>query len=304
MQTGDVFKDTVLEGIQRTRLHAESNGSDYDVWVALPPSYGASPERRYPMLLVLDAALHFPLAATTATYHALEQTCEEIIVVGISTSGPVSEHHFGRSIDYAPPGMKDDLRESYTTLFKPYFASQGMNEERWEQTKGQLFNGGDAFRSFVDGQLVPWIEAHYRTDPNALGLAGHSLGGAYASYALIKGSAFTRFLIGSYGVMWYGDTLPGLEADFAAAGDERRIAIFESHGQIEEDNAAALAATYGDVFGESSGLLDRLAASRPDTVSVTHEIVPGQGHIGCAPGVFAGGIKALYPKVAAPIPAE
>jgi hypothetical protein len=304
MQASEIFKDTVLDGTERTRLRAEANGCDYDVWVALPPSYASSSDRRYPMLLVLDACLHFPQAATTAAYHALERTCEEIIVVGVCTAGPMSEHHFGRSIDYAPPGIGADLRESYTTAFKAYFAGQGMDETRWEATKDRLFTGGDAFRSFVDGQLVPWIQEHYRTDANALGLAGHSLGGAYASYALLKGSAFTRFLIGSYGVMWYGDTLPELEADFAAQDDDRRLTVYEAHGQVEHDNLAALAATYGDTFGDSSRLLDRLAAARPGKVGVTHELIPGQGHIGCVPGVFAGGVKTLFPKVEVAVPAE
>jgi predicted alpha/beta superfamily hydrolase len=283
-----VFSGTYLGETERFRIRGA--GADYDVWVALPRGYAAS-GRRYPLLLVLDGRSQFALAAIAARLVNDDGAGGEAIVVGISTAGPELAHEIRRLKDYTPDGVPPEVANALKPLTKGMFARYGMPEAQWKRLESEnLFGGGSIFLNFVTGRLLPALEARYRVDTSALGLAGHSAGGAFASYALLQGAPFTRYIIGSYTVAWYGDQLPALEAAFALRNDTRRLEIYESHGDGEVAQLHV-----GDAFVKSGGLLDRLATLQPRRVTVIHRVVEAQGHSGSIPTLYAGGIRALYP---------
>src|SRR6478735_5242000 len=78
------------------------SGRGYQVFVALPPSYAKSPQRRYPVLYVTDADYAFPIIRQLARRLNVEgPRVEEFILVGLSYAkgedGAVS-----RRRDYTP----------------------------------------------------------------------------------------------------------------------------------------------------------------------------------------------------------
>ncbi len=120
----------------------EGDAVDRDVVVVLPPSYAASPKRRYPVIYFLhgfgitgdwfSAYLHVPEAMLAASKKG-----QEFIVVL-----PDTDTKFGGSM---------------------YSSSAATGD----------------FESFIAKDLVAYIDSHYRTiaKRSARGLAGHSMGG-------------------------------------------------------------------------------------------------------------------------------
>src|SRR5690606_2935149 len=71
---------------------------------------------------------------------------------------------------------------------------------------GEAFaaGGGAAnFYDFVSSQVIPYIEKQYATDPKHQILSGHSFGGLFALYVLLKHpGTFDQYVIGSPSLWW------------------------------------------------------------------------------------------------------
>ncbi|HUH23126.1 MAG TPA: alpha/beta hydrolase, partial [Brevundimonas sp.] len=75
----------VLTGTQVWSVPDPVSGRDYEVFVSLPASYEAEPNRRYPVLYVTDADYAFPIIRQIARRVNLDgPVIEEFILVGLS----------------------------------------------------------------------------------------------------------------------------------------------------------------------------------------------------------------------------
>jgi predicted alpha/beta superfamily hydrolase len=120
------------------------------VWT--PPQYDNG-RARVPVLYLTDADRQFAHTVTTVEFLARNGRAPAMMVVGIFNTD--------RTRDLTP--YKDGTDENDTRL----------------PTAG----GADRFLRFVETELVPWVEARYRTEPFRL-FAGHSFGGLFAVHAL------------------------------------------------------------------------------------------------------------------------
>jgi predicted alpha/beta superfamily hydrolase len=129
--------------------------------VRLPAGYAREPQRRYPVVYVLDGP---PLDGHTAQGAATLAAAGEapgLIVVGIPNM-----QRGGRARDFLPPFLSFARRD------------------------GSPFTGGaDRFLRFLRDELVPRIEREYRTTRPRL-LVGHSLGAIFVCYSLGAAPAF------------------------------------------------------------------------------------------------------------------
>jgi predicted alpha/beta superfamily hydrolase len=285
-----VLAGTPLENVSRTRIHSALANADYDVWISLPADY-ATTKRRYPMLVLLDGMDYFATATNSAWLEGMDGSADQLILVSISASGPLERQTLRRMHDFVPDGMTAKMA-SYLPYIAPALEQRfGAAKMRAEMKLTPSKAGGaPAFLSFLERELLPAMQRRYRVDPAVLGLAGHSLGGTFASYALLKGAPFSRYLIASFSSDWYGLQVPALEAGYAARRDDRPIRVYETHGSHEDDPAAG-----GDDLKHGRDLLDRLAAAKPAWVTVTHGVVPDQGHTASVPASLAAGIRTLFP---------
>jgi len=121
----------------------EGESADRDVLVVLPPSYAASPKRRYPVVYALHG---YSIGA--------EQWSKEIHLAEAS-AGAFAKG--AREMILVLPDSK--------TIHNGSMYSSSMTT-------------GD-FETFVSCDLIRYIDAHYRTiaDRQSRGLAGHSMGG-------------------------------------------------------------------------------------------------------------------------------
>jgi hypothetical protein len=137
-------------------------GDTYRVLVRLPPDYDESPTRRYPVVYQLDATSFGPQFDVTAGYAselAARGGIPEAIVVGV-----------GYPYDDETPNDRRGRWRDYTT-------------RRMDDSAG----GADTFLRFLAEELIPHIDAAYRTDPAVpRALFGHSLGGFFVLYAMLR----------------------------------------------------------------------------------------------------------------------
>ena len=152
-------------------------GQSRQYWVHLPPSYDSETalSKKYPVLYLLDGDTFFIPAV--GVVHAMSAgganhnyQIPELIVVAISSAN--------RERDYTP-----------------------------SQAKGWDASGGaDKFLAFVENELVPTIDAKYRSIRYRI-LAGHSLGGLCAITALLTSPPKFNATIAMDPSLWWDDLL-------------------------------------------------------------------------------------------------
>lgn len=131
-------------------LDSAEVGRNYHIFIRLPEGYADNPEKRYPVVYLLDGDSLFPMLAPQHLFLTYDEKLPEAIIVGIAFGG------FGevntRGIDFR--SVLDD-------------GSQGR--------AGQ-------FLAMLQKELIPHIDAHYRSDVTRRVLVGQSRGGSMALY--------------------------------------------------------------------------------------------------------------------------
>lgn len=157
-------------GTEERTLFCSTVGRDYHLSVALPETYATS-NQAYPVIYLLDGDLAFGMAAgLTATAHWLSGT-PEVIVVGIGYDMESYEQWRRlRERDFKMPDVPDAPPDSYANCFL------------------------DALTQ----EIIPFIEANYRTIASDRCLYGYSSSGFFVLYTLFqRPDAFRRYLSGS-----------------------------------------------------------------------------------------------------------
>jgi len=131
---------------QRIEYESKVLGEEKSVFIHLPSSY-SEVSNRYTVIYVLDGGSYFEPFAGMVKYLSLYGMTPEMIVVAIESG--------------------DRLKE---------FTYTKANEKtgNWP-TSG----GAETFRKFLSSELVPYIDASYRTHPFRI-LVGHSLAGLFS----------------------------------------------------------------------------------------------------------------------------
>jgi len=133
-------------------------GEERTVLVSTPPGYEQSSER-YPVLYMTDGNDHLTHTRGTVDFLARNGLLPQLIIVGVTNTD--------RTRDLTPTHVA---------------SLEAGGRERPFPTSG----GADRFLDFFETELMPYVEANYRTLPMRL-FSGHSFGGLFALNAF-----FTR----------------------------------------------------------------------------------------------------------------
>ncbi len=229
------------------RIQSQTLQEEREYTIRLPASYKWRASRRYPTLYLLDGKAHFLHAAGSVGILSAAGEIPEMIVVAVSSSVRVRDF------------------------------TQSDWPEAW-------IGGGGAgkFRQFLAAELIPHIEARYRTDGFRV-LTGHSASAQFALHDLATSPNNFRGYIALAPSLDWDKRLPARE--------------LESSLRSRTDARAFLYFAYADDFGEAladdrhlESVLTRAppslrwqARAYPDE---THASLPLLGHID--------GLRALY----------
>jgi predicted alpha/beta superfamily hydrolase len=96
-------------------------------------------------------------------------------------------------------------------------------------TESGMVGGASRFLAFLRDELKPWVRERYGVDPDDSVLFGYSLGGLFATYALLNEPAtFPRYGIGSPSLYWDNDLMFRQEEEYARTHKDLRAKVFFS----------------------------------------------------------------------------
>lgn len=179
------IQEYIMPNTEVKYLTSKINDVDYKLYIAYPECYKDSKDKEYPVLYLLDADYSFAIAKNIAEHLSQRNHLKEIIIVGIAYNGP-NKYRINRTRDYTPVNAKENV---------------GFSEIQYNYS-----GGGPNFLSFMESELIPFIDSEYRTADFRV-LTGHSYGGLFSSWTLMtKPKLFDGYVIVSPS-LWYNNKM-------------------------------------------------------------------------------------------------
>lgn len=202
------------------RFHSKALDEERRLNVYLPPGYEGSTEK-YPVIYLLDGSAHedYFHVATLIDFLSLYEVMPKTIVIGIS--------NVDRKRDFTTP-TKDEkaLANSPTS------------------------GGADRFVAFLETDLIPYVESHYRAAAPRT-IIGQSLGGLLAAKVLLeKPALFDNYVIVSPSLWWNNQALLQSAADLMKKNQTPNRKIYISVGD-EHPEMKATALSLSEIVKKS-----------------------------------------------------
>lgn len=223
---------------------------DYGIY--LPPAYQSEPERRFPVMYMLDGdaskLLSMSGVVQALSTYELENQIPQFIIVSIPNTN-----------------RNRDLTPTATDLIF----------EGKELAKIEGSGGANQFIGFIEKELIPTIDKNYRTKDTKM-LVGMSFGGLLAGHALLtQPQIFSHYLIADATYVWDNNYLNKLAQERLDAVSKLPITVFIGVAKNDHIGAHGAANTaWGKEFGER--LLK--AASESESFKVNYRFFPKERH--------------------------
>tara|TARA_R110002051_G_scaffold188453_1_gene257874 strand:+ start:27241 stop:28068 length:828 start_codon:yes stop_codon:yes gene_type:complete len=166
------FKNSIIE--KQLKIYSEILNEDRACLVSLPESYkdSASIKKKYPILILLDGAAFFTV-----------------------TSGIV---HFMSS----DRNRNNFMPETIVVAIENIDRERDFTVTKIKTKRPNTMGGGRNFLSFLEKELIPYIDENYRTEPYRT-LVGHSLGGLLALNSYMdENSKFDAYISIDPSIWW------------------------------------------------------------------------------------------------------
>lgn len=252
-------------------IKSSFNNKTYKLYISLPKAYSNLDTLHYPVLYVLDGKFSFTSFHYIREVLDLGKEIKDIIIVAIADSGETDS---------------DWLAERYND-FTPSNVPQ--SDIQWSKmmniTDGKLKSGGaELFLRTVENDIIPLVDKHYKTTADR-GLSGHSLGGLFVGYCLVKKpDLFKRYGINSPSFWWNNNEILSLENSFAKQGKSITANVFFSAGALEG----------GMMITPITAFIDSLKNHDYKGLIMTSQIFDGETHLSVVPACSSRTLKVLY----------
>jgi uncharacterized protein len=253
--TRPTYPPVTIPNTEVRSLHSNTTGRNYDLYVYLPSRIEQGSTRKYPVLYLLDAQWDFKLLASIQGGLLYDKFVPDVIIVGITYSGPNANYDSLRAVDYTPRAQPSN------------------------PGSGQ----GAAFLTFLETELVPFVEANYAADPARRALMGSSLGGLFTLYAMFtKPRLFSGYAAGSPAVTYANRGAFDDEAAYAEKHDELPAKLYVAVGDQEP------------LAGPVQDLVRRLRARNYRGLTFESRLITGERHSGNKPEAFNRAVRFLF----------
>jgi uncharacterized protein len=202
------YPRTALFGTEERTLFCPALGREYHLSVALPEGYTTSTQA-YPVIYVLDGDFLFGMAAGLTRFSSWFWGVPEVIIVGIRYDmESVDEWVQLRERDFKIPEVRDAPSDS----------------------------AANRFLDALTQEIIPFIDANYRTLPADRCLYGYSSSGFFVLYTLFhQPDAFQRYICGSGDLYIAYPYVIQHDAQLAGRDATNPIQLYLSAGELEDD---------------------------------------------------------------------
>ncbi|MBB6486818.1 alpha/beta hydrolase [Rhizobium lusitanum] len=245
------------------------SGRRYQLFVSLPQGFDpASPALR-PVLFLADGGRAFPRHICEIR-DLTEADKRDLVVVGLGYADGES--------------LEDSRRRDYTPTAQP--------------STGHVYGGSTAYQAYIKDVVIPFAEAHYRTDPARRIFWGHSYGGLLATTILLRDPGiFQTYIIGSPS-LWYGShVILEMEKQFAAGHHSLPANVFLYVGGKEVSRYEAGRHGFTKDMVEDAKTFEQLLRSRSyEGLTTKFMVIPDKDHVtSVGPGITWGLRLAFQP---------
>lgn len=191
---------------ETVKLQSKIMGEERTILISTPANYARSQER-YPVLYMTDGAAHLSHTRGTVDFLAGNGLISNLIIVGINNTD--------RTRDLTP-----------TRDTRP--------DASGKEVEVPNSGGGDRFLDFFARELIPYVEANYRTAPYRV-FAGHSFGGLLALHILAtRPDMFGALIAASPSLNWDKEYPTRVVESLLKSRKELSRTLFVSMGNEED----------------------------------------------------------------------
>lgn len=259
--------------LARTEVHplpAKALQRSYQLFVSLPASYEAEPQRRYPVLFITDADYGFPLLRSIARRVGDQgRGLEDFILIGLSYSDGDSPT-VSRNRDYTPSPRRDGGGSS------------------------KVYGEAEGYRRYLADEVLPYVAKTWRADMNRKVFAGHSYGGLLGAHILLNTPRMFEHYILSSPSLWFDDDLLMKRAKAVASKHEDLPAhVLLLAGAKERPRGARDEGD--DIVGDMRRFEATLRAGKLRGLKIESQVIADEDHLSAAPSAFTRGLRWALP---------
>ncbi|MFN8357907.1 MAG: alpha/beta hydrolase-fold protein [Spirosomataceae bacterium] len=247
------------------------NGKSYKLNVSLPKSYSEFDTLRYPVLYVLDGKFSYQSFNSIREVLDLAKEIKDVIIVAIDGEGTTNADWFAsRYADFTPSSLPQADTQWAKMMNIP---------------EGKLKSGGAAlFLNTLQKDLIPFVEKNYKTTSKK-GLSGHSLGGLFAGYCLVKKpDLFNFYGINSPSFWWNNSEMVTIENTCAEQNATLSANVFFSAGALEGDM----------MIGPMTAFMNALKSHNYKGLRITSHIFEDETHVSVVAACSSRTLKVLF----------
>jgi predicted alpha/beta superfamily hydrolase len=255
-------------------FHSAIVGDDYEITIALPKHYESS-NTTYGVIYAPDDWLFFRTIFDSHRVLGLDGKLPDLIIVSIGYA------HTSTNYDTIITKVAD-LR---TRDLSPYHVDSLDTPSM--RARGVKTGGADKFLSFIKQELMPFVEKNYRASTADKTYIGYSYGGLFGVYTLFHSpETFSRYIIGSPGIVWANETnlLTRYEKAYAATHKALPVKVFMSIGSLEPKEEL-------EAFNKAE---KALRSRNYKGLALKTLIFEGETHLSAPPGTISRGLHELY----------
>jgi len=249
------YPQVTIPNTEVRALQSNVTGRNYDLYVYLPTRLEPGSGRKHPVLYLLDAQWDFKLLTSIQGGLFYDKFVPDVIIIGVTYSGPNATYDSLRAVDYTPHASPSN------------------------PGSGQAAK----FLTFLETELIPYVEANYPADPAHRALMGSSLGGLFTLYAMFtKPRLFAGYAAGSPAVTYANRGAFADEAAYAAAHRELPAKLYVAVGDQEP------------LSGPVQELVRRMRARNYRGLTFESRLIAGERHSGNKPEAFNRAVRFLF----------
>lgn len=262
-------------------------GRELEVWVAHPVATAFPSEPRPPhVVYVLDADLIFgAVVDMTRLMHQLFAELPPLLIVGVAY--PTEDRNVQsqlRNRDFTP--VPDPEWEAQAATF--------LAGTEQVLPEGQRLGGASKFLRFLADELQPFIREHYEVAAHGDTLIGTSLGGLFATYALLtEPDLFDHYVIASPALWWSNEQLFELEEQFSQQHKDLPARVFLAAGSLEENPAIPMLARF-KMVSNTVRMATLLAGHDYPSLDLEYRILDGETHTTVVPVAVTRGLRHVF----------
>ena len=206
---------------------------EYILKITFPRNY--SSKKEYKTLYYLDA---YWLAEITRGSYTILDLCnyvEDVVFVGISIDGSEKDWHKQRDMDFTPSKFKNlGLLEGLKKLNPDNNIKITVKTGGGNQLNAESTGGANLFLSFLEKDVIKFVEKEYPNLNKRRGILGHSFGGLFGFYTLQNNpELFQDLLLISASLSWNSSELVKIEKFSKLKESKNGIKLYHSYGKEE-----------------------------------------------------------------------